>query len=492
MDQPAPADDPQSDGRDRGRRGCRALALVAALHGLMYCVLLAPWMGEDEPFHLENAALVARGHVLGKGPGFSFEEVRERPLTHLQARRSGYGDDLDEIAEVEDGIIASMRETGFWRRVDWASRDEHPRSFDALEIGSGASHQPRLYYALLAPFVALAPSDAPLAQLYVARGVSLLLFVGTVLLAYGAARRALPDGPGAMLAGLGVALWPMSARMAAVVNNDVLARFLVAAALYLAARWIAATAAGSSAGSLAAESLAGGPERARARALPLLLLLVGASALAVFTKPTGATAVVVAGLALLLHPAASRRLVQTLLALLALGGVLGAGALSYFSQHHPGLLLGLEGNWVRFKQGIVPGNLAELCGTLVGRYHWESRAPSPDPSVPVGWGLLALVVAGGVALARTPAWAARRVLVLAWGASLAQLLLVLTRGVGKGRYLMPAAPALAILVVVGLLVLMPERHHRRVATAAACGLALFSAFFALTGLVHENWIAWGS
>ena len=481
MDPSAPAEDPRRDGPDRGRAGARTLALVAALHGLMYCVLLAPWMGEDEPFHLENAALVARGHLVGKGPGFSFEEVREAPLSHLQARRSGYGDDLGEIAEVEDGILASMRETGFWRRVDWASRDEHPRSFDALEVGSGASHQPRLYYALLAPFLALAPEDAPLVQLHVARGISLLLFVGTVLFAYGAARRALPRGPGAMLAGLGVALWPMSARMAAVVNNDVLARFLVAAAFYVAARWIA---------SPPQEALEPREDRARPWAAPALLVV--ASALAVFTKPTGATAVLVAGLALLLHPAASRRLVQTLLSLLALGAVLGAGALSYFAQHHPGLLLGLEGNWARFKQGIVPTNLAELCGTLVGRYHWESRGPRPDPSEPVGWALLALLAVGGIALARRPAWTSRRVLVLAWGASLAQLLLVLTRGVGKGRYLMPAAPALAILVVVGLLVLVPERHHRRVATAAACGLALFSAFFALTGLVHENWIAWGS
>lgn len=481
MDPPAPADDPRRVEREAGGRPARVLALVAALHGLMYCVLLAPWMGEDEPFHLANAALVARDGLVGKGPGFSFAEVREAPVSQLQARRAGYGDDLVEIAEVEARIIASMRETGFWRRVDWTSRDEHPESFDALGVASGASHQPKLYYVLLAPLLALAPADAPLVQLHVARAVSLLLFVGTVLLAHGAARRALPRGPGAMLVGLAVALWPMSARMAAVVNNDVLARFLVAAAFYVAARWITAP---------RTDDAAGAPGARRPWAAPALL--VGVSALAVFTKPTGATAVLVAGLALLLHPAASRRLARTVALLGALGAVVVAGVMSYLAQHNPGVRPEWQENWRRLVEGVSPSNLAELAGTLVGRFNWESRAPSPDLSGPIGWLLVALTAVGALALLRRPEWTTRRVLWLAWGASVAQLLLVAVRGVGKGRYLMPAAPALALLVVVGLLVLVPERHHRRLATAATCGLVLLSALHALTGLVHENWIAWGS
>lgn len=475
MDRTAPPEDLDRERARGGRRDVRALALVALLHGLLYSVLLAPWMGEDEPFHLENAALVARGHLVGMGPLHTFADMREAPLTHLQLRYKGYGDDLGEIAEVEDGIIASMRDTGFWRRVDWASRDEHPESFDVFGVGSGASQQPRLYYAALAPLLRLAPGASPLTQLYLARGVSLLLFVGTVLLAYGAARRALPEGPGALLAGLGVALWPMSARMAAVVNNDVLARFLVALVVYLAARWVT--------GARAATG-------ARRWAVPAGVL--AAAALAVFSKPTGVAAVPVAALAVLLHPSASRRNVRTIAGLGALAAVTGAGVLWYVAKGNPAVRPAWEENWRRLQEGLSPANLAELSGTLVGRFNWESRAPRPDLSEPIGWLLAALVLTSAVALVRRPEWATRRVLLLAWGASLAQFLLVAARGVSKGRYLMPAAPALAILVVVGLLVLLPERHHRRAATAATLGLAAFSAFFALTGLVHENWIAWGS
>lgn len=477
MDQTAPPEDLDRERTRAGRRDVRALALIALLHGLLHSVLLAPWMGEDEPFHLENAALVARGHLVGMGPLHTFADMREAPLTHLQLRYKGYGDDLEEIAEVEDGIIASMRDTGFWRRVDWASRDEHPESFDVFGVGSGASQQPRLYYAALAPLLRLAPGASPLTQLYLARGVSLLLFVGTVLLAYGAARRALPEGPGALLVGLGVALWPMSARMAAVVNNDVLARFLVALVFYLAVRWVT-------------EARATAPAGPRRWALPAAVLV--AAALAVFSKPTGATAVLVAALAVLLHPSASRRNARTIAGLAALAAVIGAAVLSYLAQGNPAVRPVWQENLRRLQEGLSPANLAELSGTLVGRFNWESRGPRPDLSEPIGWLLAALVLTSAVALVRRPDWVTRRILCLAWGASVAQFLLVAARGVSKGRYLMPAAPALAILVVVGLFVLVPERHHRRAATVATCGLALFSAFFALTGLVHENWVAWGS
>ena len=75
-------------------RRTRSLLLIAAvLHGLVYMLLLPPWMGEDEPWHVEYAHHLSTGHLPWGGiemHGADREEDDDRrlmPLSQLQVRR---------------------------------------------------------------------------------------------------------------------------------------------------------------------------------------------------------------------------------------------------------------------------------------------------------------------------------------------------------------------------------------------------------------------
>ncbi|MCH2106501.1 MAG: hypothetical protein MK291_07670, partial [Planctomycetes bacterium] len=108
-------------------RRARSLLLIAAvLHGLVYMLLLPPWMGEDEPWHVEYAHHISTGHAPWGGIemyGAEREEDDDRrlmPLSQLQVRRRIGGLKAGEIREAQERIIHSMREEDFFRRVDFA------------------------------------------------------------------------------------------------------------------------------------------------------------------------------------------------------------------------------------------------------------------------------------------------------------------------------------------------------------------------------------
>ena len=456
-------------------RNAFALAAIAFFHGLVFMAMLPHWMGEDEPWHVQNAVMVARGHGGPSSFKFGHEAQRIAPLSHLQVKRAFGDSQLDEIAEVEDGILASMRDKGVWRRVDWTGRDDTIESFDEFMVGITAAHQPRLYYFLCAPLLNLFPEAEPRFQVLWLRCFSLLIFVGTVLLAYAAAFRVFPRGPGALLAGLLVALWPMSARGAAVVNNDVLTRFWIALALFLAAYWVTRKE----------------PKRGEwwLHAWPPLALIL-VSALAVWTKTSGASAVAIAFLAILLHPAALRRIRGTALALLGLGAVVVGGAATWLASHNPGITRDLSANLERLRSGVGTEQLLELRSTLIGRFNWEDRSLQPDLGPLIGMIALVLLAISLFALFWRRDWLRSRLIWLAWGATFVQLFLMAMRGVSKGRYLMPIAPALAILLVAGLLVLLPKRFHRHAAFSMVMALVLFDGFFVWHGLGRAAWLEW--
>ncbi len=459
-------------------RTALALAAVAFLHGLVYQAILPHWMGEDEPWHVQNVIMVADGQEGGAPVVFTSEaDLRKAPLSHLQIKRSFPGAEMERIAEVEDGILESMSTKGLWRRVDWAGRDDTIESFDEFLVGISAANHPRLYYYLCAPLLWTFPEAEPRFQLLLLRGFSLLLFVGTVLLAFAAGTRVFPRGPGAIMVGLLMALWPMSARGAAVVNNDVLTRFWVALALFLAAYWVTRK-----------EPERG--ERWKHAWPPLTLVLV--SALAVLTKTSGASAVAIAAMAIVLHPASMRRLRGTALALLGLGLVIAGGAASWLASHNPGVSTGLQENLSRFREGFTRDSLIELRNTIVGRFNWESRVMSPDLSPLVGWVALVLLALSVFALIARRNWLRSRLLWLAWGATLVQVFLMAMRGVSKGRYLMPIAPALSILLVAGLFALLPARYQKQACLLSVLALVLFDGFFVWHGLGRAAWLEWRS
>ncbi|MEM7519275.1 MAG: glycosyltransferase family 39 protein, partial [Planctomycetota bacterium] len=342
----------------------------------------------------------------------------------LQFKRAFPALTLEEVNDIEQEILASMRQTKFWRRVDWTGRDDTPESFDLVERGFSAAHQPPGYYLTCAPLL-LALRSAPIeARLITLRAFSLLLFIGTVLFTYRAARYASEDERVALLAGLFVALWPMSARGGALVSNDVLARFLVAGAFYFSAR------------------------RLHRGDLASLIGLILACILALVTKTTAASAVGIALLALLLAPGQRKKLRTSLLAAVALGFVALAGTSAWIDSHNPAIPPGIQSALDRMAIGLSGPNLRELGRSFVGGFNWESR------NLPEGLALAWVVGLGAFALlGALPAlkiFARRsdilreegaadstRQTCLALGAVLIQFMLIVGRGVGKGRYLMP-------------------------------------------------------
>jgi len=455
------------------------LGLVALLHGLVFLVLLPQWMGEDEPWHFENVVQVSQGHGLQSDFEYTAKDWLVAPDSHLQAMRRFRGSDLEGIKAQEDRILQSMARKGFWRRVDWAGRSTNVQSFDGIRRNFSAAHQPPLYYWVAAPLLLIFPDAEPRFQLMLVRLLSLALFVGTILLTFAAAHRAFPEGPGAMLATLFLALWPMSARSAAVVSNDVLARFLVALLFFMAVYWLKA--------GVAKPTETKAASKASLLWIPGMLLVC---ALALFTKTTAASTVAILGLAILLHPASRKHMRGTVLALVALGGVVVAGAAAWLGAHNPGVTLSVQENLRRLQDGFSAAELAKLRDSFVGRFNWESRGLDPD--VAPYWGYVFLVLTGLSLLAflRSNAWLDRRILILSWGALFTQLLLMAFRGVSKGRYLMPVGPALAIVLVAGLFVLIPKRMQRPFAMCAVFTLVAFDGLFVWHGLARESWLNW--
>jgi len=432
-------------------------------------------MGEDEPWHLQNIIMIADGHGGQAGEWFTHEQQVDHPLSHLHIARRFGGANFEQIRQVEDGILDSMEEKGVWRRVDWLGRNPDIESFDEILHAITASNHPPLYYYAVAPVLWLFPQAEPRFQLLLIRLVALILFVGTVLLTYAAARRIFPRGPGAVLTALIVALWPMSARGAAVVNNDVLTRFWVALSFFVAVYWVTR------------EDTR--PRRWLQTVWPPVILLI-ISVLAILTKTSGASTVVIVGLAAILHPASLKRLRGTLLVLLGLGAVIAGGAFFWISTYNPAVTLKLSEITTRLRAGLSGDSLRGLRDTLVGKFNWESRGLDPNYAPQWGFVFAALLALSLGALVLRRDWLRNRLIWLAWGTAAVQLVLMAMRGVSKGRYLMPVAPALAVMLVAGLFVLAPKRLHRPLALSFVALLLLFDGFFVWHGLAREAWIRW--
>jgi hypothetical protein len=172
-----------------------SISLTAALlQGLLYMLLLPPWQHYDEPTHFEYAWLIANRTALPH-PG-----------------------DEDQIMRRE--VAASMLAHNFFYQ------GLQPPSLltDQGEIWLGVSelNHPPLYYTLVSlPLRAVRHLDVT-SQLYVARGVSLLLFLLTVAVAWAIVRELTPRRHVLRWAApTAVALLPPFADVMTSVNNDV-------------------------------------------------------------------------------------------------------------------------------------------------------------------------------------------------------------------------------------------------------------------------------
>lgn len=463
---------PPAAGSGSRRRTTWIFALAAALHGLLFLLALQPWMGEDEPWQLEYARHVAAGYrpwggtpLMGARPGEP-DERTVLPSSQLQARRRFHAIPAERLEETQREITRSMAEQGFYQRVDWAGVEADRSNFDQLTPDFTATIQPPLYYLLAGGWIRLCGARSVEQQLWAARGLSWLMYVATALVALAFARTVFDDERAALCAAALVAFLPMSARQAAVVNNDVLAKLLATLVLWISARWL----------------------RGRGRAWELGLA-TALCVLGLLTKNTAAGAVGALALALLLRSERIGARLSARTAVLLVLSAAGATALLWVFQHSPAVPRSLAGFITRVERSLDPATWSKFARTLAGSFGWESRfLPGP-----VNLALAGVVVAGLAACARRGARGTSR-RVLGWCAAvvLVQIALIALRGVAVGRYLIPVLPTLAALLVGGLVASAHERNRARAALCFVLALIAYDALFLWGGLVANEVLRLGA
>jgi hypothetical protein len=183
--------------------------LIALCQGLLYLWLQPPWQHYDEPTHFEYAWLIAHQ------PGLPQPGTVDQPL-----RRE---------------VAASMFQYDFWRNT--------PQPLiltdGPIEIGITELFHPPAYYILVSMPLRLVAHLDITSQLYVARSVSVLLFVLVIAIACGLMCELTPRGHVLRWAvPLVIALLPPFVDLMTAVNNDVGAVVMFSLFLWGAVRMI--------------------------------------------------------------------------------------------------------------------------------------------------------------------------------------------------------------------------------------------------------------
>ncbi len=173
----------------------RWLFALALLQGLIYTALIPPWWNYDEPRHFWRAWILARGPVP--------DEVYPRLVHSLQAYE--------------------------WFRVypkyAQVSLEEYAEALGAMEA-SGRSTRLYYWYYVTLPLRVIPPEWDLAWQLRVLRGMSVLMFAATVVVAWQAARELFGAAhPLARLVPLSLLLLPGFAEPMSLLNDDVGAAF---------------------------------------------------------------------------------------------------------------------------------------------------------------------------------------------------------------------------------------------------------------------------
>ncbi len=169
------------------------ILLVGLVHGLLYVFLVPPWQHYDEPTHFEYAWLVANRTNLPK-----------------------YGD-YDQ--SMRRRVAGSMLEHGFFDRLSFRP---DLLSKEPIWIGfSELAHPPAYYLLVSLPLRFLRFADITL-ELYIARTVSLFLYLASILAACGILAELVPrDHALRWMVPTTLALLPGFADLMTSVNNDV-------------------------------------------------------------------------------------------------------------------------------------------------------------------------------------------------------------------------------------------------------------------------------
>lgn len=189
----------------------RLILIPALLNGLLYLLLVPPWQHYDEPTHFEYAWLIANRGTLPQ-PGEYDPDMRRE-------------------------VAASMVEHGFFHGLGFT-----PNLLDQEKpvwLGVSELEHPPFYYLLVAFPLKWIPHADMTFQLYVARSVSLFLYLLSIWLAGRIVAELAPAGhvlrwavPGMM------ALLPAYTDLMTAVNNDVGAVVVFSLFLWGAVRMI--------------------------------------------------------------------------------------------------------------------------------------------------------------------------------------------------------------------------------------------------------------
>jgi hypothetical protein len=170
------------------------ILLAGLIHGLLYVFLLPPWQHYDEPGNFEYAWLLANRHGL-PSPG-EFDQGMRRE------------------------VAASMVEHAFFKYLN--IRPNLLDQYTPIWIGFSQTNDPPIYYWLASLPLRLVPTSDVTFQLYLCRLVSLLLYLLTLLAAYGAVSELTqPGNPARWQIPAMLALLPGFTDLMTAVNNDV-------------------------------------------------------------------------------------------------------------------------------------------------------------------------------------------------------------------------------------------------------------------------------
>jgi len=446
----------------------RSLVLAAVLHGLVYFLLLPAWMGEDEPWHFEYVRDLTQSQELSvEDDSPAPADLQLSPSQQQIQERTGASPEF--VLRTQREIADSMRREHFWRRVDFAGWEHGAVDLNHFVRDHTEAGQPPFYYATSAALLRMLRIDSVDAQLWFLRFLSLLAYLALIFITLELAWLATADEWVAVVAAVFVAILPMHARQAAMVNNDVLVKVFSSAALLCGARVVI-----------------GRGARLSVAAMAIFALL------AIMTKPTAIGLVVPICFAIVVLTCRGR----SLLVSLAVGSLtaltLAALAVLYWNSNSSGSLPDLSDPAHHLAWVSSPKFYRQLLSTFVGTFNWQMRRLPTEvysaAGIALGIGLLGSVFA----LLRGADGQRRKILALCWLAFLSQLFAMGLRGYATGRYLFPVLPALATLLAIGWLVPLRSSWRPRGTAVLISVLIVFDGYAIWNGLVRHQYMVWGS
>lgn len=195
------------------------LAGLALVRGLIYLSLFPPWVAPDEPAHFEAVRIIGQEKQIPLYSYYSSNPVNPELSQSFQIFR------MWELLE---------RPTP---DSDWLNNQGLKQSFISYPYPGWliyADSSPILPHIVLSPIINLASPFSIAAELYILRGVSTLLSVVIVIIAWFITKRVFPNQPQFWLAiPAFIVFLPMYTHIFAAVNTDVFATLLVSVLLFL-------------------------------------------------------------------------------------------------------------------------------------------------------------------------------------------------------------------------------------------------------------------